>query len=130
MHAFWSKSRHWGPKGRLIQPFWSIFDDSENRRFFDAFLGRQKIDKMRPWSAKGSPCKDRVLSSVARGVPYGKKNKRLKHHVSGDPDTPMGRRPGEFNHIGTSFRFSRSGARQSSRASMDADFPSKIVWNI
>ena len=101
MHVFWPKSRHWGPKGRLIMPFWSIFDDSENRRFSDVFLGRQKIDKMRPWSAHWSPCRDRPSGEGTPQWPQGphtaKKKDRLKQHWTKDPDTPMGRRPGEFD---------------------------------
>ena len=36
-----------GVQGRLILPFWSIFEDSKNHCFFDVVLGRQKIDKNR-----------------------------------------------------------------------------------
>ena len=50
---FGAKNRSWAPQGRLILPFWSIFEDSKNRRFFDVVLGRQKIDKNRALGRQG-----------------------------------------------------------------------------
>ena len=34
-------------------PFWSIFEDSKNRRFFDVALDRRKIDKNRALGGHG-----------------------------------------------------------------------------
>ena len=35
--GFCSKNRPWALQGRLILPFWSIFEDSKNHCFFDVF---------------------------------------------------------------------------------------------
>ena len=57
-HVFSSKREPWAHQGRLRVPFWSIFEDSKNRRFFDVELGRRKIDKTRslehPGVARGT----------------------------------------------------------------------------
>ena len=44
-NVFCSQSGPWATKGRLILPFWSIFGNPKNRRFFDVALDRQKIVK-------------------------------------------------------------------------------------
>ena len=41
-------------QGRLIMHFWSFLGDVEKSWFFDVALGRQKIEKIGPWSALGS----------------------------------------------------------------------------
>ena len=51
--GFCSKNRPWALQGRLILPFWSIFEDSKNHCFFDVVLGRQKIDKNRALGYRG-----------------------------------------------------------------------------
>ena len=39
--------------GRLIHRFVRFMSVLKNRRFFDAALGRPKIDKFEPWGAQG-----------------------------------------------------------------------------
>ena len=60
-HVFSSKNAPWAHQGRLRVPFWSIFEDSKNRRFFDVAFSRRKIDKNRSLDAQG-------LASALRGV--------------------------------------------------------------
>ena len=50
---FWSKMRPWVPKDRLIQPFWSIFENSKNRSFFVVALGLDKSIINRALGEKG-----------------------------------------------------------------------------
>ena len=62
-HHFSSKTRHWAKQGRLIHSLCLIFEGSKNRRFFDADLEGQKINKNRALDAQGPK---KVLRVVAR----------------------------------------------------------------
>ena len=82
---FLSKNRPWAPQGRLILPFWSIFEDSKNRRFFDVVLGRQKIDKNRALERQGPKTVLRLFAERPvpgiggpRPAPNIKENRRKK----------------------------------------------------
>ena len=64
------------PKVRFILPFLLFFEGSENHCFFDAFLGRQKIGKIRPWGAQGSPKGLRLfVRGTVDGPPYRSKER-------------------------------------------------------
>ena len=49
----WSKIHPRGAQGRFILGFYGFWAVSKNRCFFDDVLGRPKIEKIEPWSAKG-----------------------------------------------------------------------------
>ena len=63
-YFFWWKMIPRAPKVWFILPFWLFFEGSKNHCCFDAFLGGQKIEKIRPWSAQGSPNRLQLLPRV------------------------------------------------------------------
>ena len=66
--GFWSKMRPWAPKGRLILPFWWIFENLKNRWFFDVTLGFEKSTEIHNWGGLGGNCRSsRVPVGGSRG---------------------------------------------------------------
>ena len=110
--VFWPKNRPSAPKGRLIRPFFSIFEDSKNHRFFDASPVAQKIGKIGQsggqepiqvkrlglewwmsgiWGPRAAPF--RVRKPTGKELKGNKKQETSQKEGS---DTPIGRWPGEF----------------------------------
>ena len=78
--------------------FWAV---SKNCRFFDGALGRPKIEKKQPWSAKGPSNQVRVSakgkSQRLEGSQDSKKERPLDSKTATpDKGSQHGRWPGEF----------------------------------
>ena len=70
------------PKVWFILPFWLFFEGSRNHCCFDAFLGGQKIEKIRPWSAQGSPRGLRPFSECTVPSPRGPHTDQKKNRFT------------------------------------------------
>ena len=54
-HVLGSKMATWASQVRLILWFWTFWCDAEKSSFLDALQMDQQIEKIEPWSNKGSP---------------------------------------------------------------------------
>ena len=68
--GFWFKMRPWAPKGRLILPFWLIFEKSKNQWFFDVALGLKKSIKNRALGVQGFPEERQVATGWRPGEAF------------------------------------------------------------
>ena len=99
--CFWIQMATWASQVGLILWFWKLWCDAKESWFLDALPMYQKIEQIEPWSAKGSKKRHRVFDNATfrggRGPQDELKVGPCDHWR--DPDTPLGRRSGEYIYI-------------------------------